>query len=99
MKGILVAILALVVAHAEAAMAAPKRMQFFSGDGVPLARGCVLTSRTTYRNPEMTKMNPNPIRLDGRGRATIFFKGQDYEIMTWSRGNCMKGAPQIRFGN
>ena len=100
MKRTLVAILlALVVFQADAATAAPKKMQFFSGEGVPLAHGCVLTSRITYRDPEMTKTNPNPIRLDARGMATIFFKGQDYQFMAWSRGKCMKGAPQIRFGN
>jgi hypothetical protein len=99
MKRMLVAILlALVVFEADAATA-PKKMQFFSGEGVPLAHGCVLTSRITYRNLEMTKMNPNPIRLDGRGTVSIFLKGQDYQFMTWSRGKCMKGAPQIRFGN
>jgi hypothetical protein len=54
--------------------------------------GAVLTSRITYRDPEMTKMNPNPIRLDARGMTTIFFKGQDYQFMAWSRGKCMKGA-------
>ena len=92
-------LLALVVFQADAATAAPKKMQFFSGEGVPLAHGCVLTSRITYRDSEMTKMNPNPVRLDTRGMATIFFKGQDYQFMAWSRGKCMKGAPQIRFGN
>ena len=98
MKRMLVAILlALVVFQADAATAAPKKMQFFASEGVPLAHGGVLTSRVTYRDPEMTKSNPNPIFLDGRGMAAIFFKGQ-YQFMAWSRGNCMKGAPEVSFG-
>jgi hypothetical protein len=96
MKRTLVAILlALVIFEADAARAAPKKMQFLSGEGVPMAHGCVLASRITYRDPEMTKTNPNPIFLDGHGMATIFFKEQDYQFMVWSRGNCMKGKPQV----
>jgi hypothetical protein len=92
---LVVILLALVVLQADTATGAPKKMQFFSGEGVPLAHGCVLTSRITYRDPDMTKMNPNPIRLDAGGKATIFFKGQDYQFMAWRRGNCMKGTPRV----
>lgn len=91
-------LLALVVFQADAATAAPKKMQFLSREGVPLAHGCVLTSQVTYRDPAMTKMNPNPIFLDRRGMSAIFFTEQKHTFMAWSRGNCMKGAPQVSFG-
>ena len=91
-------LLALVVVQAGAAAKATKKMQFFSSEGVPLAHGCVLTSRVTYRDPPMTRTNPNPISLDRRGMAAIFFTGQKHTFMAWSKGNCMKGAPQVSFG-
>jgi hypothetical protein len=92
-------LLALVVFQVDSVTAAQRTMQFLSGEGVPLAHGCVLTSRITYRNRERTKTNPNPIFLDGHGMATIFLKGKDYHFIAWGRGKCMKGAPQIRLGN
>jgi hypothetical protein len=88
-------LLALVVFQVDSVTAARKTMQFFSDEGVPLAHGCVLTSRITYRDRERTKTNPNPIFLDGHGMAAIFLKERDYHFMAWSRGKCMKGAPQI----
>jgi hypothetical protein len=79
----------------------PVKQQFFSNTGVPLVGGKVYTydagtlnPRVTYSDAAGTVPNANPIILDARGEATVFWSGA-YKVVLkdaldnvlWSQDN------------
>jgi hypothetical protein len=84
----------------------PTRMTFGGRGGKPVAHGCVFAfePRTemplqSYADPQFKKQNPNPVILDGKGSAAIFFD-QPYRLKVVSKGgrNCERGKAVIEFG-
>jgi hypothetical protein len=84
---------------------APPRMTFGGRGGKPVAHGCVFTFEPgtemplqSYADPQFKKQNPNPVILDDKGSAAIFFD-QPYRLKVVSKGgrNCAKGKTIIDF--
>lgn len=82
---------------------APRKMAFGGKGGKPVAHGCVFafvpgTSMplVTYADPQHKTPNPNPVILDGKGRAAIFID-RPYNLKVLSKGgrNCEKGKTII----
>lgn len=63
------------------------RQQYFGNDGKPLVGGTLFTydilttnPRTTWSDEDQVNPNTNPIALDSRGEATVFWSG-DYTVV------------------
>jgi hypothetical protein len=85
---------------------APPRMTFGGRGGKPVAHGCVFTfvpgtelPLPSYADPDYKRKNPNPVILDDKGSAAIFFD-QPYNLKVVSKGgrNCETGKTIIYVG-
>jgi hypothetical protein len=97
---------ALPLAARKPKTSAPPRMTFGGRGGKPVAHGCVFAFAPgtemplqSYADPQFKKQNPNPVILDGKGSAAIFFD-RPYRLKVVSKGgrNCEKGKAVIEFG-
>jgi hypothetical protein len=83
-----------------APMTDPK-LQFFDGNGDPLAGGCVFTYQAGTTTPQASyadyggvTSNTNPVGLDAGGRASIWLTSSLYKVVLKSAGgiNCASGS-------
>lgn len=72
------------------------KQQYFTAAGVPLVAGKVFTydtgtttPRTTWADAAQTAPNANPVILDGRGEAPIFWSGAYRVVVQDSLGNAV----------
>lgn len=72
------------------------KQQYFTAAGVPLVGGKVFTydtgtttPRTTWSDAAQTAPNTNPVILDARGEATIFWQGAYRVVLQDSLGNAI----------
>jgi len=94
-----------------AALLPEGKQSFNNSAGVPLVGGKVFTydagtstPRVTYQDAAGTVPNTNPIILDARGEATIFWSGGAYKVVLkdasdgtlWSVDNIIDAADQLR---
>lgn len=80
--------------------------QCIDGDGVPYANGKLyhyipgtLTPKTTWQDPNEASTNPNPVILDGAGRATIFGDGSYRQILQDRLGNQVWDRVTVALGS
>jgi hypothetical protein len=89
MKRLLLLALAGVAAFAQNAALMPMpKLQFFDGNGVPLAGGSIYTYAAGTNNPLATftdstggTPNQNPVPLDSAGRASIWIGSSSYKVI------------------
>lgn len=84
------------------------KQQYLSASGVPLAGGSVTTydtgtttPRTTWADAAQSAPNPNPIILDARGEAAIFWSGAYRVVIKDALGNTiwtMDGISDLAYG-
>ena len=70
-----------------AVIATPPKLQFFAADGAPLVGGKLYsyqagttTPLPTFTNESAVTYNTNPIILDARGEASVWFGNQSYKL-------------------
>jgi hypothetical protein len=87
-----VGVVGLPLAAQKPKTSAPPRMAFGGRGGKAVAHGCVFTfvpgtelPLPSYADPEHKTINPNPVILDGKGSAAIFFD-QPYNLKVVSKG-------------
>lgn len=71
-----------------ASIATPPKLQFFAADGTPLVGGKVYsyaagttTPQVTYTDSTGGTANSNPVILDSRGEANIWFSASPYKLI------------------
>lgn len=81
-------------------------MQFFDSTGAPLAGGKLYTYQPTSLLPKATYTdstgatpNPNPITLDGAGRAAVWLDGSYYMVLVDALGNTQWSADNVVSGD
>jgi len=79
-----------------AALGQPPKAQFFDGDGIPLYGGKVYTysqylsfPTATYTDLTKTAYNPNPVILDSRGEAGIWFDTAHIKIEVYDSNDVL----------
>lgn len=97
MNRIIAALLALALACtpvAAATLLPPGKVTFTDANGKPLAGGTVAfylpnttTPKQTWQDAGQTVLNPNPVKLDSAGRATIYGSGAYRQIVKDGAGN------------
>ena len=86
------------------------QQQFLDQNGAPLAAGLVYhyvpgttTPASTWADPALSVLNPNPVQLDMGGRATIWGNTQYRQIVVDVLGNqiydLVTGVPNVPLGN